>query len=176
MTASTKGPFVSVHGKRFGVAPGYGILDGNPMGPPLNVAASAVGNAATTAETTLKTYALPAGTLKSVNHGIYVTAFGRFAGNAQNKRATLYIGGVNITTASVTSSGSTWTLTGQYIKTAASTQRALTGGQIGATALALASAADTTTDTSDITISLKATSGSGSQSDILCDALIVGFN
>jgi hypothetical protein len=175
--ASTKPPLVSIHGKRFGLAPGYVRVDGGPAGPPLNVSASAVaGNTATTAEATLKSYSLPERTLQNVNDGIYVQAFGRFAGNAQNKRATLNIGGISITTASTTNSGGTWMLQGQYIKTAASAQRAITGGQIGSTALALASATDTTTDTSDITISLKATSGSGSQSDILCDALIVGFN
>jgi hypothetical protein len=174
---STKPPLVSLHGKRFGLAPGYTMVDGGPAGPPLNVSASAVaGNSATTAEVTLKSYSLPAYTLKNADHGIYVTAFGRFAGNAQNKRATLTIGGVSITTASTTNSGGTWMLTGQYIKTGSSTQRALAGGQIASTALALASSTDTSTDTSDITIALKATSGSGSQSDILCDALIVGFN
>lgn len=174
--ASPKGPFVSMHGKRWGLAPGYALLDGNPTGPPLNVSADAVvGNSATTAEVTLKSYSLPERALKSANHGIYVTAFGRFAGNAQNKRATLYVGGVNITTASVTFSGSTWMLSAQYIKTAANAQRALVGGQIGSTALALASSTDTSTDTSTISIALKATAGSGSQSDILCDALVVGF-
>lgn len=173
---STKGFFTSLHGKRLGIAPGYLVVDGNPAGPPLNVSASVAGNTATTAEATLKSYSLPAGSLKATNQGIYVTAFGRFAGNAQNKRATLYVGGVNITTASVTNSGATWVLTAQYIKTGASTQRAFASGQISSTALALASSTDTTTDTSDITISLKATSGSGSQSDILCDALFVGFN
>lgn len=173
---SVKTPFVSVHGKRLGVAPGYLLVDDNPAGPPLNVAASVVGNTATTAEETLKSYSLQAGALKSTNHGIYVMAFGRFAGNAQNKRVTLYVGGVNITTASVTNSGATWMLTAQYIKTGASTQRSFASGQVGSTALALASSTDTTTDTADITISLKSTSGSGSQSDILCDALFVGFN
>lgn len=174
---STKPPLVSVHGKRLGLAPGFMYVDGNPAGPPLNVAATTVvGNAATTTETTLKSYSLPEYSLKSANHGIYVTAFGRFAGNAQNKRATLYVGGVNITTASTTNSGGTWALQAQYIKTAASAQRFLAGGQIGSTALALSSSTDTAVDTSTITIALKATSGSGSQSDILCDALIVGFN
>ena len=175
--ASTKPPLVSIHGKRFGLAPGYVRIDGAPTGPPLNVAASAVvGNAATTTETTLKSYSLPEYTLKAVNDGIYVQAFGRFAGNAQNKRATLYVGGVNITTASTTNSGGTWMLQAQFIKTASNAQRAVTNGQIASTALALASSTDTSTDTSTITIALKATSGSGSQSDILCDALIVGFN
>lgn len=173
---SVKSPFVSIHGKRMGLAPGYTLVDGNPAGPPLNVSASVVGNSATTAEETLKSYSLPAGSLGATNHGIYVTAFGRVGGNAQNKRVTLYVGGVNITTASVTNSGATWMLTAQYIKTGSSTQRAFTSGQVASTALALASSTDTTTDTSDITISLKATSGSGSQSDILCDALFVGFN
>lgn len=175
--ASTKPPIVSQHGRRFGIAPGYAMLDGNPMGPPLNVAADAVaGNSATTAEVTLKSYSLPAFALKSANHGVYVTAFGRFAGNAQNKRATLTVGGVSVTTASTTNSGGTWVLQAQYIKTASNAQRALTGGQIASTALALASSTDTSTDTSTISIALKATSGSGSQSDILADALIVGFN
>lgn len=174
---STKVTPVSIHGRRLGLAPGYVLVDGNPAGPPLNVGASTVsGNSATTSEVTLKSYSLPENTLKSANHGIYVTAFGRFAGNAQNKRATLYVGGVNVTTASVTNSGSTWMLQAQYVKTAASAQRALTGGQIGLTSLALSSSTDTATDTSTIAISLKATAGSGSQSDILCDALIVGFN
>lgn len=174
--ASTKGPFVSLHGKRLGLAPGHLLVDDDPTGPPLNVSADAVaGNSATTAEVTLKTYSLPARSLKNANHGVYVQAFGRFAGNAQNKRATLTVGGITVTTASTTNSGGTWMLQTQYIKTAASAQRALSGGQIASTALALASATDTTTDTSDITISLKATSGSGSQSDILCDALVVGF-
>lgn len=175
--ASTKPPIVSVHGRRLGLAPNYLRLDGAPTGPPLNVSVSAVaGNSATTSEVTLKSYSLPEYTLKNVNDGIYVQAFGRFAGNAQNKRATLTIGGVSITTASTTNSGGTWMLTGQYIKTAASAQRAVTGGQIASTALALASSTDTSTDTATISIALKATSGSGSQSDILCDALIVGFN
>ena len=173
--ADVRSPFVSQHGKRFGLAPGYLIIDGDQVGPPLNVAASATGNTATTSEATLKTYALPAASLNAADQGIYVKAFGTFGGNAQNKRATLYVGGVNVTTASVTNSGSTWMLDARYYKTGASTQRALTGGQIGSTLLALASTTDTTTDTSDITISLKATSGSGSQSDIICHGLEVGF-
>lgn len=174
--ASTKSKFVSLHGKRVGVGPGYLMVDGNPKGPPLNVAASSVsGNSATTSEVTLKSYSLPGEALSASNQGIYVKAFGRLAGNAQNKRATLYIGGVNITTASVTDSGSAWTLEGRYYKTGASTQRAVTGGQIGSTNLALASTTDTASDTSAITIALKATSGSGSASDVLCDALEVGY-
>jgi hypothetical protein len=175
--ASTKAPFVSIAGKRFGLAPGYAILDGAPVGPPVNVSADAVaGNSASTSEVTLKSYSLPAFALKNVNNGIYIQAFGRFAGNAQNKRATLYVGGVNITTASTTNSGGTWMLQAQVIKTASNAQRVVTNGQIASTALALSSSTDTSTDTAAITIALKATSGSGSQSDILCDGLIVGFN
>jgi hypothetical protein len=173
--ASTKSKFVSLHGKRVGVAPGYLVVDGAQVGPPLNVSASVVSNSATTSEVTLKSYTLPAGSLFATNQGIYVAAFGRFAGNAQNKRATLYIGGVNITTASLTVSGSSWTLGGAYIKTGASTQRAFLNGQYGTTALAITSTTDTATDTSDITIALKATSGSGSAGDVICDALQVGF-
>lgn len=173
--ASTKSNFVSLHGKRVGVAPGYLKVDGAPVGPALNVSASSVaGNSATTAEVTLKSYSLPIGTL-AADQGVYVKAYGRLAGNAQNKRATLYIGGVNITTASVTTSGGAWHLEGRYYKTGASAQRAITGGLVGSTALALASATDTAPDTSAVTIALKATSGSGSASDILCDALEVGF-
>lgn len=173
--ASTKSSFVSLHGKRLGLAPGYLKVDGGLAGPALNVSASTVaGNSATTSEVTLKSYSLPGSTL-ATDQGVYVKAYGRFAGNAQNKRATLYIGGVNITTASVTTSGGAWYLEGRYYKTGSSTQRAITGGMIGSTALALASATDTATDTSAITIALKATSGSGSASDILCDALEVGF-
>jgi len=173
--ADIRSPFVSLHGKRLGLGPGYLIVDGDQVGPPLNVATSATGNTATTSEAALKSYSLPAGSLALSDQGIYVKAFGTFAGNAQNKRATLYVGGVNVTTASVTNSGSTWMLDARYYKTGASTQRALTGGQVGSTILALASTTDTTTDTSDITISLKATSGSGSQSDIICHALQVGY-
>lgn len=172
---STKSSFVSKHGRRFGLAPGHLRVDGNPVGPPLNVAASAVGNSATTVEETLKSYSLPGRSLAAASQGIYVKAFGRFAGNAQNKRATLYVGGVSITTASLTTSGSAWMLEARYYKTGANAQRAITGGQYGTTFLALANTTDTATDTSDITISLKATSGSGSASDILCDALEVGY-
>ncbi len=173
--SDTRPTFVSQHGKRFGLAPGYLMVDGKQAGPPLNAAVSAAGNSATTSEVTLKTYSLPAGILDSANQGIYVKAFGTFAGNAQNKRATLYVGGVNVTTASVTESGSTWMLEARYYKTGASTQRALTGGQHGSTVLALADTTDTATDTTTITVSLKATAGSGTQSDIICDALEVGF-
>lgn len=174
--ASTKSLFVSLHGKRLGLAPGFLKIDGAPKGPPLNVSVSTVaGNTATTAEATLKSYSLPGGSFLAADQGIYVKAFGRFGGNAQNKRATLYIGGVNITTASVTDSGATWMLEGRYYKTGSSTQRALTNGMHGSTQLSLASATDTADDTAAITIALKATSGSGSQSDILCDALEVGY-
>lgn len=172
---STKSSFVSLHGKRVGLAPGHLRLDGNPVGPPLNVAAAAVGNTATTTAVTLKSYSLLGGSLAATSQGVYVKASGRFAGNAQNKRATLTIGGVSITTSSVTSSGEAWMLEGRYYKTGSSTQLALTSGMIGSTRLALASTTDTATDTSDITISLAATSGSGSASDILCDVLEVGY-
>ena len=70
--ASPKGPFVSVQGKRLGLAPGFQYVDGAPTGPPLNVAASVVGNTATVTEQTLKSYALPEYALKSVNHGVLV--------------------------------------------------------------------------------------------------------
>jgi hypothetical protein len=175
MTAHTRPKFVSQHGRRFGLAPGYLVVDDNQVGPPLSVAISATGNSATTSEVTLKSYTLKANELVLANQGIYVKAFGTFAGNAQNKRATLYVGGVNVTTASVTDSGATWLLEARYYKTGASTQRALTGGQHGSTLLSLADTTDTAVDTSDITISLKATSGSGSASDIVCDGLEVGF-
>lgn len=174
--ASTKPSVVSIHGRRFGLAPGYLIVDDAQSGPPLNVSAdSSVGNSATTSEVTLKSYSLPGKSLYAANHTIYVTAFGRFAGNAQNKRATLYVGGVNITTASVTDSGASWTLTAQYTKTGTAAQRALLNGQHGSTALALSSTTDTADDTAAITIALKATSGSGSASDIICDGLVVGY-
>lgn len=173
--ASTKSNAVSIHGKRLGLAPGYLKIDGNPAGPPLNVSASAAGNSATTAEVTLKSYSLPAFSLDAVHQGVYVKAFGRFAGNAQDKRVTLYVGGVNITTGTITSSGAAWTMEGRYYKTASNTQRVITKGQYGSTLVALANTTDTSTDTAAITIAAKATSGSGSQSDILCDALEVGF-
>jgi len=174
----------SIHGKRLTLERagtlairdrGYLRVDDDPTGPPINVAATAVGNSATATEETLKTYSLPARTLAGTNQGIYVRAYGAFAANAQNKRATLYVGGVSITTGSLTVSGSAWMLEAKYIKTGASTQRSITGGQYGATLLALATTTDTSTDTSAITIALKATSGSGSASDILCNALEVGF-
>lgn len=173
--SSTKAPFVSIQGKRLGLAPGHLRVDGGPVGPALNVAASASGNTATTAAVTLKSYSLPGGSLKNTNEGIYVRAFGTFAGNAQDKRATLTIGGVSITTASLTDSGAVWLLEGRYFKTGSNTQRSFTTGIVGTTRLALATTTDTSTDTSDITISLAGTSGSGSQSDVICHGLEVGF-
>lgn len=174
--ASTKSPFVSIHGKRLGLAPGYMKVDGNPYGPPLNVSPAAAGNTATTAEVSLKSYSLPGGSLSATGHGIYVRAFGTLGGTTAGfKRATLYVGGVSITTGSLTDSAATWLLEARYFKTGASTQRSFTAGQYGSTRLALATTTDTSTDTSDITIAIKATSGSGSASDVLCNGLEVGF-
>ena len=167
---------VSIHGNRLGLAPGYIVVDGAQAGPPINVSATVASNTATVTEETLKTYSLPGRTLDASNQGIYVRAFGRTgSGTTRFKRATLVIGGVSMTTASISDSGGTWVLEGRYFKTGSSTQRALTGGQVASTMLALTSTTDTATDTSDITISLKSTSGSGTTSDIFCDALEVGF-
>lgn len=77
---------------------------------------------ATTTETTLQSYTLPANTLITNGQLIRVSASGTFVTNANTKTVRLYFGSTAVATTSVTSSFSQWTLDGRVIRVGAASE------------------------------------------------------
>lgn len=123
---------------------------------------------------TLQTATIPAKALDRNGRGIYVQAWGTYAGNANQKSVQLNVGGLSLSSGSSTGSGTVWVLEGRVFRTAANAQRGILYGNV-AGALSPAAATDTSVDTGTITVTVKAASGSGSQSDIIAQGLFVEY-
>lgn len=130
---------------------------------------------ATTALQTLQSFVLPANTLKTVNNGILVTAWGTFAANAAPKNIKLVVGGQSIASGTSTQNGGSWMLTAEVFKSAANTQVELFGGQLGSTTLAVSSTSDTSVDTNTINIAMTCLDASAGASNIVLNGLSVEF-
>jgi hypothetical protein len=145
------------------------------IGGNINRQIGTIGSSATNTTQTLATYSLPPNTLKSVNNGILVQAWGRKAGNAAPVTLALNVGGTTINTGSFTSSGSHWFLDALIYKTAANAQQELYTGQLGATLVTPKSTNDTSVDTGTITITVQALDASAGQSNVLLDGLVTEY-
>jgi hypothetical protein len=141
----------------------------------INVVDTTVGSSATNTTQTLVSYVLPANVLANVNSGIFVTAWGRKAGNAAGVTFQLNIGGSSINTGNGTQSGVTWLLSGEAYKKAANSQQELYTAQVGTVFTAPKSTSDTSVDTGTISISVQALDASAAQSNVLLDGLVVEF-
>jgi hypothetical protein len=142
-------------------------------GGTLSTNVTAKSSAATNTTQTLDTYTIPANTLKSNGNGIVVTAFGHYAGNAAPKTLQLTIGGKNINTGSITQSGTTWILKGNYTRLASDSQVALFTAQVGTVFITPTSTTDTSVDTGTIGISVTMTDASAATGNVVQDGMLV---
>jgi hypothetical protein len=166
--------FTELYGGARSIIAGGGTATYAPAGN-INVAVTTVGSSATNTTQTLASYTLPATTLQGVGDGIVVQAFGRFAGNAAPKTLQLNVGGMNINSGSVTQSGSSWMLTAEVFKSAASAQQGFLTAQLGTVFTAPKSTSDTSTDTGTIAITVQCLDASAAQSNVLIDGLVVEY-
>lgn len=154
-----------------GVDVGQGSL--TKLAGNLSVSVSQIGSSATNTTQTLKSYTLPADTLNADGRGVKITAWGTFAGNAAPKTMQLNFGGASINAGSVTQSGSTWLFEGYVYRSAANTQRILFKQNVGGVVVVPKSTSDTSVDTGTISISVQGLDASATQSNILCNGLVV---
>lgn len=138
-----------------------------------NVAAFSSAN--TNTSQTMMTYTLPASTLVNTGSGLFVETWGTKAANIATISVNLAIGGVALSTGSFSGSGSSWSLDGYYMRTAASAQTAYLEGQQGSTRIANKVQTDTSVETGTITIAVVGTDASAGSADILCNGLLVEF-
>lgn len=134
-----------------------------------------IGSSATNTTQTMISYSLPPSSLNASGQGIWVTAWGRKAGNAAPVTLQLAVGGTNINTGSGTQSGVTWILEAEVYKNGASSQQELYTAQVGTVFSAPKSTSDTTTDTGTITITLSALDASAAQSNVLLDGFVIEY-
>ena len=139
----------------------------------VSVNVATVGSSATNTLQTMRSFPIPANLLNSTSRGLFVSAWGRFAGNAAPKSINLKVGGVQIQSGTSTQSGAVWMLTGTVGRVGANSQRTVFNGQIGTTVIAPVSLADTSVNTSAITVSVTATDDSAAQSNLLVDGLLI---
>lgn len=141
------------------------------VGASANVNVTACGTATTTQ--TLQTYTIPANAMDAVPRGFKVRAWGKNGSSAGNKTELLTVGGATISSVATTQTGSIWFLELEYRKTGANAQTYWGKGQSGATIITPVQGTDTSVDTNTISIAVTCVSASGSQSDVICDGLVV---
>jgi hypothetical protein len=148
---------------------------GAGFGPSGNIAidTTPVSTSGTNVAQTLMTYALPANALDTIGRSIYVEAWGTFAGNAAPKSVNLKVGGMTMTTGTVTQSGGSWTVNGTIFKTGPNAQAGLFMGDAANVRLTCMATTDTSVDTSAITISVVATDASANPSGNITAAGLV---
>jgi len=105
---------------------GGGTATYTPSGA-LTVNTTQAGTPASTAETDLWTYSLPANTLNANNKGVRITVFGTTAANGNAKTVRLYFGGTVIGDrgTSIFGTGGSWRYESEVIRTGASAQLAV---------------------------------------------------
>lgn len=136
---------------------------------------SLLGSSATNTTQTLKSFVLPANTLKSVGQGLMITAWGQKAANAAPVTLALNVGGMTINSGAQTFNGSSWEMTAIFYKTAANAQTGNLNQVFGNTVTKTVSGTDTSVDTGTINIAVTMLDASAGQSNILMDGLIVEF-
>lgn len=136
---------------------------------------SVLGSSATNTTQTLKSFVMPANTLKNPGQGIMITAFGQKAANAAPVTLQLNVGGLSINTGSQTFNGSSWEFEAAYFKNGANSQVGNLNALFGSTLNKTVSGTDTSVDTGTITISVTMLDASAGQSNVLMDGLLIEF-
>lgn len=141
-----------------------------------NAQTGAVSTSATTAETTLQSYTLPANSLANAGQSLRITCWGQTASTSNNKTMKLYFGSTAVSTVAAGSVGQSWWLDMIVMRTAATTQATLQRGFAGTgsvTPVAVVASAGAETLTSGVLIKCTGTNGTASASDITANGMIV---
>ena len=141
-----------------------------------NAQTGAVSTTATTAETTLQSYTLPASTLATSGQTVRITCWGATAATSNNKTIKLYFGSTSYATPAQASNGQSWWVQLLVMRTAATTQATYGTGVAGTgslTPVAVVASAGAETLASGVLIKCTGTNGTASASDITANGMIV---
>lgn len=143
----------------------------------LHINTTQAGTPASTDETTLATYSLPANTLNADNRGLRIIAFGTVANNANNKTIRLKFGTTTLATIGPGAFGSVtrrWVCTAHVIRTGASTEIGYAKTEVSADQVnenTLTTPSDSTA--AAISIAVTGENGTASENDVVFRCLIV---
>ncbi len=146
------------------------------VGGLINAQTAAVSTTATTVETTLQQFSVPANTLATAGQSLRATCWGATGADTNTKTTKLYFGSSVITTATEASNAQKWWLDFIVMRRTATTQGIVMRGQAGTgsvTPLAPVVADASETLTGAVLIKCTGTNGTASASDITANGLIV---
>ena len=143
------------------------------------------GTPATTTETTLKTWDLPAGALATDDQGIRMHAFGSFAANANDKTVRIKFGATTVLTyagSSTGTGGGGWRAQVDLFRTGGTAQKAIPWLVSGISNWVDSAFTTTTGHTTPaetlsgaVTIEVTGENGTGTADDIVCEGFSVEF-
>ena len=156
------------------VAPGTGTAIGK-VSSVLTVSTTQAGTPASTAETTLWTYSLPANTLSANAKGVRVTVFGSFAANTNTKTLRLKFGATTVFSESGAGAfnGNGFVASGVVVRTGASAQVGIGNMMFGGGAATDAPVTPAEDTTAAIAIAFTGENGIASANDIVFRGAIV---
>ena len=131
---------------------------------------------AVTTEETLKNLSMPANTLEIDNQAVKVVSWGSTAANANNKTIRIKLGSITLYDSSgdlAAPNATDWRIESYIIRTAATTQSAITSMFFDNQNVFTSQSTPTETLTSAVTIALTGQNGTASSGDISCRGLIV---
>ncbi len=139
----------------------------------IGVASTAVATGATTAESTLLQYTLPASLLANPGDSIRIGCWGITGANTNNKTMKLYFGSVVIATATAATNNPGWNLRMNVRRRSATTPAIDSTGQVDTTLVSPVNADGAETLTGSVLIKCTGTNGTASAADITAQGLLV---
>lgn len=154
---------------------GGGTQTVKPMGAVISTTQGAT--TAVLTEETLISYTLPASSLDATNRGLRVKAAGTTAANASGKTIKLYFGSTVVMSNDVTTTPNNvgWELEYEIFRTAATTQKAIARGTVGAVQQTTVYAGVGETLANALTVKITGTNGVATANDIVAQILSVTF-
>ncbi len=146
------------------------------VGGLINAQTAAVSTTATTVETTLQQFSVPANTLSTAGQSLRATCWGTTGADSNNKTVKLYFGSSVISTGAYGGNAQSWWLDFMVMRRTATTQGLIMRGTAGTgslTPVAVLSADGAETLTAAVLIKCTGTNGTASASDITAQGLIV---
>ncbi len=147
----------------------------NGVGGLANAQTGAVSTTATTVETTLQQFSLPAGALATAGQSIRVTCWGGTGADANNKTMKLYFGATHVDTPTAGTNNKGWWLEAIVMRRTATTQGFLGKGVVDTTAVSPSTADAAETLANSILVKCTGTNGTASASDITAQGMIVEY-
>jgi hypothetical protein len=146
------------------------------IGGKLFASATAVGTPASTVETDLIAYSLPANSLSSNGMGLRIRAWGTTGANGNQKTVNLYFGStILIASPTAGANNKDWVLEAVLLRSGTTSQGSIGGGQFNGTTLATDYTAPAETLSGAVTVKVTGKNNNATANDIVAQGMLIEY-